>query len=65
MGYTSDYSLVKLPVTDEDGFPLQKDGMTQYPGLYFVGMNWLSKRKSTTLLGMNEDVDQIVTNMTG
>jgi putative flavoprotein involved in K+ transport len=60
MGYTFDYSLVKLPVTDEDGFPLQKCGVTQYPGLYFVGMNWLSKRKSPILLGVNEDVEAII-----
>jgi len=60
MGYKSDFSLVKLPITDEDGFPIQKGGVTQYPGLYFVGMNWLSKRKSVTLWGVNEDVESII-----
>lgn len=64
MGYKFDYSLVKLPVTDEDGFPVQKRGVTQYPGLYFVGMNWLSKRKSAILLGVNEDVEYIIADMT-
>jgi putative flavoprotein involved in K+ transport len=64
MGYDFDYSLVKLPVTDEDGFPIQKHGVTQYPGLYFVGMNWLSTRKSAILLGVNEDVEFIITHMT-
>jgi putative flavoprotein involved in K+ transport len=64
MGYTFDYSLVKLPITDEDGFPIQQCGITQYPGLYFVGMNWLHKRKSVTLLGVNEDVEHIITEMT-
>jgi len=64
MGYTADYSLVKLPLTDEYGFPLQQRGITQYPGLYFVGMNWLSKRKSAILLGVNEDVEHIVAEMT-
>jgi putative flavoprotein involved in K+ transport len=64
MGYTFDYNLVKLPVTDEDGFPIQKRGVTQYPGLYFVGMNWLSTRKSAILLGVNEDVESIVAHMT-
>jgi putative flavoprotein involved in K+ transport len=63
IGYTFDYSLVKLPVTDEDGFPIQKWGVTQYPGLYFVGMNWLSSRKSVTLLGVNEDVEHIIADM--
>ncbi|MFN8384649.1 MAG: NAD(P)-binding domain-containing protein [Anaerolineales bacterium] len=59
MGYTFDYSFVKLPVTDEDGFPIQKRGVTHYPGLYFVGMNWLSKRKSAILLGVDEDAESI------
>jgi len=64
MGYTADYSLMKLPITDEDGFPIQQRGVTQYPGLYFVGMNWLHKRKSPILLGVNEDVEHIIADMT-
>jgi putative flavoprotein involved in K+ transport len=64
MGYTADYSLVKLPITDEDGFPIQQRGITQYSGLYFVGTNWLSKRKSTILLGVNEDVEHIIAEIT-
>jgi putative flavoprotein involved in K+ transport len=64
IGYTFDYNLVKLPVTDEDGFPITQRGVTQYPGLYFVGMNWLSKRKSTLLLGVNEDVESVIAEMT-
>jgi putative flavoprotein involved in K+ transport len=65
MGYTADYSLVKLPLTDDDGFPIQHRGLTQYPGLYFVGIHWLTKRKSAILLGVNEDVEHIVADMTG
>lgn len=64
MGYSADYSLVKLPLTDEYGFPIQQRGITQYRGLYFVGMNWLSKRKSTILFGVNEDVEYIIAEMT-
>ena len=64
MGYAFDYSLVKLPITDEDGCPIQQRGVTKYPGLYFVGMNWLSKRKSAILLGVNEDVEHIIAEMT-
>jgi putative flavoprotein involved in K+ transport len=55
IGYTSDYSLVKLPVVDADGYPLQKRGVTSYPGLYFVGLHWLHKFKSGTLFGIGED----------
>ncbi len=64
MGYTADYSLVKLPVTDEDGFPISQRGATKYPGLYFVGMNWLSTRKSVTLFGMNADVESVIADLT-
>lgn len=64
IGFRSDYSLVKLPITDEDGFPIQQRGVTQYPGLYFVGMSWLYKRDSATLPGVNEDVEYIIAHMT-
>ncbi|NOT05050.1 MAG: NAD(P)-binding domain-containing protein [Anaerolineales bacterium] len=54
-GYAFDFSLVKLPVTDNDGYPIQQCGVTNYPGLYFVGMPWLSKYKSGLLVGVGED----------
>jgi putative flavoprotein involved in K+ transport len=62
-GYTFDYSLVKLPVTDEDGYPLQKRGVTDYPGLYFVGMVLLHKQKSSILLGVGEDAEYIASHI--
>jgi len=64
MGYKYDYSLVKLPVTDGDGYPIQQRGVTQYPGLYFIGMSWLYKHKSPLLLGVGEDAEYIVARMT-
>jgi putative flavoprotein involved in K+ transport len=54
-GYSFDYSLVKLPVLDGDGFPVQQRGVTDYPGLYFLGMSWLHTFKSGLLLGVGED----------
>ena len=35
MGYTADYSLVKLPITDEDGFPIQQARRHTIPWLVF------------------------------
>jgi putative flavoprotein involved in K+ transport len=41
---------------DEFGFPLHEDGAsTAVPGLYFVGVHFLRKRKSSLLLGVGED----------
>jgi putative flavoprotein involved in K+ transport len=54
-GYSFDYTLVKLPIFDEFGYPVQRRGVTAYPGLYFVGLNWLYKHKSATVLGVGED----------
>lgn len=53
-GYTFDYSLVKLPISDETGFPIQTRGVSNYPGLYFVGMPWMPTLKSGTLAGVGE-----------
>lgn len=64
MGYNFDYSLVKLPVTDQDGYPIQQRGVTQYPGLYFIGLSWLYKHKSPLLLGVGEDADYIASHIT-
>ena len=54
-GYRFDFGLVKLPVTDGDGFPVQQRGVTAYPGLYFVGMPWLYTQKSGLLAGVGDD----------
>jgi putative flavoprotein involved in K+ transport len=59
MGYTFDFSLVKFPIFDSDGYPVQKRGITDYPGLYFVGLSWLYKQKSGLLVGVGEDADYI------
>ena len=58
-GFTFDYSLVQLSVTDADGFPLQERGVTAYPGLYFLGMPYLHKQKSGLLWGVGEDADYL------
>jgi putative flavoprotein involved in K+ transport len=54
-GYAFDFSLVKLPVVDVDGYPIQKRGVTDYIGLYFLGMPWLHSRRSGILFGVGDD----------
>ena len=55
MGYSFDFGLVKLPVLDTDGYPVQKRGVSTYEGLYFLGMPWPHKRKSGILFGVGDD----------
>jgi putative flavoprotein involved in K+ transport len=54
-GYSFDFSIVKLPVTDGDGFPVQTRGVTAFPGLFFVGLPWLHTAKSGLIYGLGED----------
>lgn len=63
-GYHFDYSLVRLPVTDGDGFPLQKRGVTAYPGLYFLGMPWMPSQASGLLMGVGEAAAHVAAHIT-
>lgn len=54
-GYRFDFSMVKLPVVDQDGYPIQKRGVTEYEGLYFLGLPWLHNRRSGILFGVGND----------
>lgn len=56
-GYTFDFSWVKVPVLDRDGRPIHKRGVTNCPGLYFLGLPW--QRKSIILLGVGDDAAHI------
>jgi putative flavoprotein involved in K+ transport len=41
---------------DPDGFPIHRDGQsTVVPGLHFVGVHFLRKRKSSLFIGVGED----------
>lgn len=56
-GYRPDYGWVKLPVFDDMGFPVQKDGRTEVAGLYFMGVPWMRKNKSPIFYGVSEDAE--------
>ena len=59
IGYSFDFSFVELPVLDCDGYPIQKRGVTNYDGLYFLGMPWLNNRRSGILFGVGDDARHI------
>jgi putative flavoprotein involved in K+ transport len=58
-GFSWDFSLVKLPVQDADGYPLGTQGVTPFPGLYFVGLPWLRTRGSGTLGRVGADAERL------
>jgi len=57
-GFRPDYSSwVHIPGTFDDlGFPVERDGASSVaPGLYFCGVHFMRKRKSSLLIGVGED----------
>ena len=53
-GYRPDHSWIDLPVLDADGRLSHRRGVTDVPGLYFLGLSWQHTRGSA-LLGFVED----------
>ena len=49
-GFRYDFDWVKLPVFHDGGEPVHRRGVAQFPGIYFLGLRWLYKRKSVFLL---------------
>ena len=62
-GYTYDYGLLKMPVFDGTGFPMQTRGVTSHPGLYFVGMPWMPSLKTGILAGVGEFAEHIASHI--
>ena len=56
-GFRPDYGRwIRFPAFDAMGFPLTDDGAsTEVPGLFFCGVHFLRKRKSSVLFGVGED----------
>ena len=63
LGYRFDFDLVKLPVLDVYGYPVQQRGVTAFPGLYFVGLNWLHSQKSGLLQGVGDDAAAVAAHL--
>jgi putative flavoprotein involved in K+ transport len=49
-GFRNNFDWVKLPIFDDTGDPVHRRGVTSFPGIYFLGLRWLYKRKSFFLI---------------
>jgi putative flavoprotein involved in K+ transport len=58
-GYGFDLGWIDLPVLDAKGVPLHSHGVTKVPGLYFLGLQWLSKMSSSFLSGVGDDAARL------
>jgi putative flavoprotein involved in K+ transport len=58
-GYRPDYSWIKLLILDEDGRLRHRRGVTDVPGLYFLGLTWQHTRGSALIGWVQEDAEFI------
>ncbi|MFB9267024.1 NAD(P)-binding domain-containing protein [Bradyrhizobium erythrophlei] len=54
-GYGLDLDWIDVPVLDARGEPRHRRGISEVPGLYFLGLQWLSRMKSSFLSGVGDD----------
>jgi putative flavoprotein involved in K+ transport len=54
-GYGLDFGWVEIPAFNARGEPLHHHGVSEVPGLYFLGLQWLSRMKSAFLSGVGDD----------
>jgi putative flavoprotein involved in K+ transport len=54
-GFELDHSWIDAPVFDEGGRVVHRRGVTQSPGLYFLGLPWLHTRGSALLGWVKDD----------
>ena len=54
-GFAVDYSWLKVDAFDEDGKPKHERGVSAEPGIYFLGLPWLSRRGSSFIWGVWHD----------
>jgi putative flavoprotein involved in K+ transport len=62
-GFRMDYGWIDLPIFDDMGYPRHTRGVTDVPGLYFLGLLWQHNQSSATLFGVNEDAHYLAEQM--
>ncbi len=58
-GYATDFSWLPATALDDKGKPRHQRGVSSEPGVYFIGLPWLSRRGSTFIWGVWHDAKHI------
>ncbi|MGJ3189639.1 flavin-containing monooxygenase [Paenarthrobacter sp. FR1] len=64
-GYKLDFGLVDIPLVDEWGYPKHDRGVTEVPGIYVVGLPWLTRHYSAIVGGVSLDARYIAERISG
>ncbi|GAA1001966.1 NAD(P)/FAD-dependent oxidoreductase [Subtercola frigoramans] len=58
-GYTTDFTWLKVDAFDQSGRPQHVRGVSSEPGVYFLGLPWLSGRGSSFIWGVWHDAKYV------
>lgn len=58
-GFTQDYSWLQVNAFDDEGKPKHQRGVSKEPGIYFLGLPWLSRRGSSFIWGVWHDAKHV------
>ena len=58
-GFRASFGWIELPAFDAAGEPRHRRGVAPCAGLYFLGLPWLHKLKSSVLCGVGEDAQHL------
>ncbi len=65
-GFRLDFSWIEgLDLETVDGYPAQTQGVSRYPGLYFMGLQLMHTRKSGLIFGVGEDAAHVASVVAG
>jgi putative flavoprotein involved in K+ transport len=64
-GFHFDFGWIDLPVFDARGYPRYERGVTQLPGLYFVGLHWLHTQGSGLFHSVGRDAGYVADHLCG
>ncbi len=59
-GLIGDFNFLQLPVLSKSKIPKHHNGISDVKGLYFIGLPWLRKKKSSLIPGISDDAGFIV-----
>ncbi|MFE5838822.1 flavin-containing monooxygenase [Arthrobacter sp. NPDC056493] len=62
-GYGLDFGFLDIPVLDEWNYPRHQRGVTEVPGLYAVGLPWLTRHASSTVAAVGMDAEYVATHL--
>ena len=58
-GYALDFAWLKVNAFDDQHRPVHQRGISAVPGLYFLGLTWLSRRASPFIWGVWHDAEYL------